>query len=134
MSEQQATRLVQQAYAAFKAGDVPAFLSLLDDDVEWILPEMERVPFAGTWRGRQGVQKFFMTLAADQDVLEFHPEQFIAEGDTVVVLGRFAMRVKSTGRTSRSDWVHVWTIAGDKLTRCREYVDTAVVIRAHGAS
>jgi hypothetical protein len=55
MDEQQNTRLVQQAYERFKTGDLESFLNSLDPLIEWQLPAMENVPFAGTWRGREGV-------------------------------------------------------------------------------
>lgn len=131
MSEQDNTRVVQEAYQSFKSGDVRSFLNRLAADVEWILPEMAQVPFAGTWRGRQGVEKFLATLGSTQEVVEFQPEQFVAQGDTVIVLGRFVMRVKATGRTSRSEWAHVWTIRRGEVAVVREYVDTAAVSAAH---
>jgi ketosteroid isomerase-like protein len=134
MGEQENTRLVQEAYQRVRAGEFDAFLNALDSAIEWHLPAMENVPFAGTWRGREGVREFFRTVRESQEIVEFKPEQFVAQGDTVVVLGRFVMRVKSTGRESASLWAHVWTIAGGKIAHYREYVDTATVSIAHRAS
>jgi ketosteroid isomerase-like protein len=131
---QENTRLVQQAYEKFGAGEVEAFVNLLDSEIEWIVPAMESVPFAGTWRGREGVRKFLRKLAETQEVVEFRPEQFVAQGNTVIVLGRFVMRVKATNRESASDWAHVWTIAAGKIAQVREYVDTAAVSHAHHAA
>ena len=101
MNEQANTRLVQQAYQSVKAGDFPSFLNALGEDVEWQLPDMRNVPFAGTWRGREEVGRFFSIVAQAQDVIEFEPEDFIAQGDKVVALGRFSSRVKSTGQSFR---------------------------------
>ena len=134
MNDQDTTLLVKQAYARFGSGDVESFLDLLDPDIEWQLPEMTDVPFGGTWHGREGVSQFLRKLSESQDVLDFGAEQFIAQGDKVVVLGRFVMHVKSTGRESASDWAHVWTLNGGKVTHFREYVDTATVTRAHAPS
>jgi hypothetical protein len=131
MNEQANRQLVQQAYQSVKAGDVQSLLNSLVEDVRWQLPEMENVPFAGTWHGREQVGQFFSIVAQTQDVVEFEPEEFIAQGDKVVVLGRFSQRVKSTVRVSASDWVHVWTVKDGKVTHFREYVDTAAVSRAH---
>jgi ketosteroid isomerase-like protein len=131
MDVQENTRLVQQAYEKFGAGDVEGFVNSLDSEIEWIVPAMESVPFAGTWRGREGVKKFLRKLAETQEVVEFTPEQFVAQGNTVIVLGRFVMRVKATNRESASDWAHVWTIAAGKIAHFREYVDTAAVSHAH---
>jgi uncharacterized protein len=119
MNEQAYRQLVQQAYHSVKAGNVQSLLNSLAEDVHWQLPEMENVPFAGTWRGREQVGQFFSTVAQTQDVIEYEPEDSIAQGDKVVVLGRFSQRVKSTGRISASAWVHVWTVKGGKVTHFR---------------
>lgn len=131
MNEQTNRQLVQQAYQKVKAGDMQSFLNSLTEDVQWQLPEMENVPFAGTWHGREQVGQFFNTVAQAQDDGELELEEFIAQGDKVVVLGRFSWRVKSTGRVSASDWAHVWTVKSGKITHFCEYVDTAAVSRTH---
>jgi uncharacterized protein len=133
MNEQANRQLVQQAYQSVKAGDVQSLLNSLAEDIQWQLPEMENVPFAGTWRGREQVEQFFSIVAQTQDVVEFDLEDFIAQGDKVVVLGRFSQRVKSTGRISTSAWAHVWTVKDGRVTHFYEYVDTAAVSRAHTA-
>ena len=134
MHEQTNTRLVQQAYQSVKAGDFQSFLNALAEDVQWQLPEMENVPFSGTWHGREQIGQFFSKVALAQDVIEFEPADFIAQDDRVVVLGRFSSRVKSTGRVSASAFAHVWTVKGGKVTHFREYVDTAAVSKAHTAA
>jgi len=130
MPEQSNAKLVQQAYQVFKEGQIESFLNLLSKDVLWVLPEMPNVPFAGTWNCRDGVAQFFSRMREVQDVEEFEPEEFIAQGNKVVVLGRFTMRIKVTG--ARSAWAHVWTIQDGVVTAVREYVDTLAVSRAHG--
>ena len=92
---------------------------------------MPNVPFAGTWKGRQKVGEFFRQMAETQDIVEFAPEEFVGHSDKVIVLGRFTMHVKATGKDSRSDWVHVWTIKDGKVGEMREYVDALAVSRAH---
>jgi uncharacterized protein len=134
MNEQANMQLLQQAYQSIKVGDIQAFLNSLAEDVQWQLPEMENVPFAGKWQGREGVGQFFSKVFEVQDVVEFEPEEYIAQGDKVVVLGRFLMRLKATGREFGSDWAHVWTVKGGKIVRFYEYVDTAAVSRAHTAA
>jgi hypothetical protein len=58
MNEQENTRLVQRAYQSIQAGDFQVLLDSFAEDVQWQLPEMENVPFAGTWRGREGIRQF----------------------------------------------------------------------------
>ena len=134
MNEQENTRLVQQFYQSQKTGDIESLLNSLARDVQWVVPEMENVSFAGTWQGRDGVGQFFRIVSEVQDVVEFEPEEYIAQGNKVVVPGRFTMRIKATGRNVSSAWAHVWTLENGQITRFYEYVDTAVVSSAHTAA
>ena len=134
MNEQENTSLVKQAYEAMAAGDVESLLKLLDADIEWHMPAMEDVPFAGVRYGHNGVREFVYLLNDSHEVVEFMPEQFVAQGKIVVVLGRLTMRARLTGRKIHSAWAHAWTVAAGKVTYFQEYVDTAAVIRGHAMS
>jgi ketosteroid isomerase-like protein len=94
LSEEINTKLIQQAYQSIKAGDIPSFFNLLAENVLWIVPELTNVPFAGTWEGREQAGQFFSRMVEVQDVIEFEPEEFIAQHDNVVVLGHFTMYVR----------------------------------------
>ena len=131
MNEQENTRIVQQAYENFKNGDIPALLDLYSDDIDWRLPEIENVPWSGSRKGREETAELFQSLAEAQDVLTFNPQEFIAKGDKVVVLGDYSWRVKATGREFGSEWAHVWTVKNGKLVGFQEYADTAATSKAH---
>lgn len=131
MSEQENTKLVQQIYQNFKAGDTQSLFSLFSEDIEWQLPEMENVPFAGKRIGIEQVAQFFATLADTLEVQDFNPREFIAQGDKVVGLGHYAWHVKATGREYECDFAHVFTIRASKVVRFHEYMDTAVAATAH---
>ena len=120
MDDHENTRLVRHVDEKFRSGDVESFLDSLHPDIEWQVPQMAGVPFAGSWHRREGVSQFLRKLIESQEVRDFRAEQFIAQGNKVVVLGRFVMHVKSTGRESTSDWAHVWTLNGGKVTHFRE--------------
>jgi ketosteroid isomerase-like protein len=131
MSEQQNTDLVQQAYENFKSGNIQALLSLISDDVEWQLPEVDGIPFTGKRRGLEQVAQFFAMVGDGQDVLQFEPGLFIAQGDKVAVQGHYSWLVKSTGRNYESDFAHVFTIREGKIVAFQEYLDTAVASAAY---
>ena len=134
MSEQENTRIVQQAYENFKKGDLPALLNLYSDDIDWRLPKIENMPWFESRKGRQKTAEFFQSLAEAQDVLTFNPREFIAQGDKVVALGDYSWRVKATGREFGSEWAHVWAVRNGKLAGFREYSDTAAASNAHRKS
>jgi ketosteroid isomerase-like protein len=134
MNEQENTNVIKRAYEAMATGDIESFLKLMDADVEWHMPAMDDVPFAGVRYGHNGVREFARLLNESHEVVEFLPEQFIAQGKIVVVLGRFEMRVRATGRKIASDWAHAWTVSAGKIAYFQEYVDTAAVVRGHAVS
>ena len=130
MSEQNKS-IVNQAYSNFKTGNINGILDLLADDVNWTLPQMEGVPFAGTRTGRDSVSEFFATLDSSHESLTFEPRELIAEGDKVVALGSYQWRVKSNSREFGGDFAHVFTIQDGKIVAFNEYMDTAVCRDAH---
>ena len=131
MSEQENIAVVQQAYNNFKTGNIQALLALFSDDIEWELPKVENVPFTGKRTGLTAVGEFFALVGANQDVLQFEPRDFVAQGDRVVSLGDYEWRVKDTGREFGSDFAHVFTIRDGKVIAFKEYFDSAVVAAAY---
>ena len=130
MSDKTSTDVVQQAYAAFGQGDIPALLSLLTDDVEWSLPGPSVIPWAGTRHGHEGVTEFFSMLGETLEFEQFEPREFVAQGDTVVVLGHERSLVKPTGRGFEQEWAHVYTLRDGKIAEGRFIEDTAAQVVA----
>jgi ketosteroid isomerase-like protein len=131
MNPQDNVKIAQQAYENFKAGNIPALLNLVADDVEWILPEVAGVAISGTREGRDEVADFFKTLNETQEVIRFEPREFIAQNDQVVVLGSYSFRVKATRQRFESDWAHVFTIQNGHIVHFQEFTDTAAVAVAY---
>ena len=124
MSAQENTKLVQDAYAAFGRGDVPALLAMMTDDVDWhaAVGVGPNVPSGGPRHGRDEVGKFFKQVADSIDFKQFEPREFVAERDKVVALGFYHGVARPTGRAFKSDWVMVFTHArgkGRPLSRVR---------------
>ncbi len=122
---------VQSLYAAFGRGDIPFILAHLDDAIAWVSNcSSDRIPWGGTRKGRAGAQSFFQALADHLDFELFDPREFAADGDLVVVHGRTVAKVKQTSRRFDSDWVHLFTIAGGRVTRWQEFYDTDAILAA----
>jgi uncharacterized protein len=125
MSEQDNLKLVQEGYADFARGDVQSLLGKFAEDIEWVIPGSKNNPLSGTYKGRNRVGDFFKTLSDLAEISSFEPREFVAQGDKVVVLGREAGRVKSTGRTFQTDWAMAFTVRNGKVVRFQEYTDTS---------
>jgi uncharacterized protein len=131
MNEQENLRIVQEGYTAFGRGDIATALSSYADDVDWAMPgSPDVVPYAGRRRGREQVAQFYSTFAQTEDV---ELQDFIAQGDKVLVLGHYKGRVKSTGRSYTKDFIHVVTLRDGKVVKFREYVASDDMHAAFGA-
>ena len=118
--------IIEQAYASFAAGDVPAALAAFADDIRWA--EADGFPLGGTYVGPQAVLAgVFMRLGEIGDHFAVVPEQFVADGDTVVALGHLSWKHKDTGAPASVKTAHVWTFDGGKATSFVQHIDTVRV-------
>ena len=134
MSEQTNADVVRQVYEAFGSGDIPAMLGMLTDDVEITLQGPPVLPYAGTHRGHESFAEFVSLLGETLEFERFEPREFVAQGDTVVVLGDDRSLVKSTGRAFEEEWAHVYTLRDDKIAKGLLIEDTAAQVVAFGAA
>ncbi len=134
MNERTKVGVVQQAYEAFGRGDIPAVLDLLTDDVEWTLQGPSVIPFAGTFRGREGIEEFYSLVGETLEFEQFEPREFVGQGDMVVVVGYERSVVKQTGRRFEQEWAHVYTLRDDKIATGRFFENTAAEVEAFTAA
>ena len=121
------TEIVQQAYAAFGRGDVPAILAALTDDVEWRFHASQStgIPYGGTFTGKKEVEAWFATLAQNDEIQQFEPREFLEGPNHVTVLGWERVRPLHNGSAFDGEWVHVFTLKGGKISRWIGTADTA---------
>ena len=122
---------VRSIYEAFGRGDAPTVLAAFSPDIVWTEAESlayaDRNPYRGPDAVAAGVFGRLMTEWANFQV---RPETFIDGGDKIVVLGRYAGTYKATNRPVNAQFVHVWTVDGDKVTRFEQFTDTDQFSRA----
>jgi ketosteroid isomerase-like protein len=123
-------QLVKQGYERFGTGDIQGLLELFADDIQWTVPAIENAAFAGSRSGKASVAQFFTQLTEGEEITEFAPTEFIAEGDKVVVIGKSAATVRSTGRSYSTQWVHIFTVRDGKIAEFLEVFDNAAATRA----
>ena len=130
MSAESNLHMVRQTYTYFGEGNIEGVISGFSPDIQWESKYTSGVPLDGTWTGADNVLKFFGLLDELLAVKAFVPEKFIAQNDTVVVLGYEEVQVKANGAAYRNDWVQVWTLDHGKVVHLRTYNDTATVAAA----
>ena len=126
MSEAQNVETVGKIYEAFGRGDIPYIIDQLLEDVRWVSHFESVVPWAGDYSGKSRVQKFFDAIGGSVDVTAFTPREFVAQGDTVVSLGEFGCRVRSTGKSALTRWVFIWKFREGRVYSYEQFHDPAI--------
>jgi uncharacterized protein len=129
MSIEKNVQIVKDFFAALGSRDKQALLSLVAEDIEWIVPG-EDWPLAGTHRGHAGLENVLQKANEEVETTYPQPPEFIAQGDRVLVIGFATGRIKATKKTFEDHWVFDITVRDGKVTNIREYVDTQALARA----
>lgn len=130
------TRLIQSIYEALARGDAASVLGAFDANVVWSEAEnyeyADGNPYVGPQRIAEGV---FGRLMTEWDGFSVTPQQFVGEGEVVVTTGRYRGTYKATGTPVDAQFVHLWTVRGEKAVAFQQYTDTLQFARAiHGAA
>jgi hypothetical protein len=122
---------VQEIYALFGRGDIPAILGKLREDIEWEHDAVDHgVPWLVPRKGRSEVVGFFETLAGIE-FRRFEPRAILEGGNQVVATIFVDLTVKATGGTIRDLEAHLWTFDDDgKVARFKHLADTHQHVRA----
>lgn len=122
-----ATEIVRGFYARLAAGDAPGALGLMAPDIEWITMWHYKVHGRGPEAVAEGLLK---PLMVEWSRFALEPSEFIADGDTVVSLGRFTGVHGATGKQAAAGYAHVWTVRDRRIARFRQYIDTLAIAEA----
>ncbi len=119
-------QVLKDGFDRFLAGDIPGFLELVSEDVQWDHRGPEEVPFNKLYKGRAGVAEFFQVMMAAQQPIVFEPREFFGSGDRVVCLGFFRWTVPATKKEWESDFAMAVTISDSKISEWRVMFDMGV--------
>lgn len=121
-----AKTVVEKMFTAFSSGDIEKFVDTVSDDTVWIYHGTQIIP-AGTFEKKEGVRIFFTNILERTEIISFEPQQFIVEGNMVVVLGQEHQKVKRSGRELKQKWVQIYTVENELITRMEEFATSKEV-------
>jgi ketosteroid isomerase-like protein len=121
-----AKEVVENMFAAFSSGDADRFVATVSQDTVWIYHGTQIIP-KGRFEKKEGVRTFFSNILDKTEIINFEPQQYIVEGNTVVVLGREHQKVKRSGRELKQKWVQIYTVENDLITRMEEFATSEEV-------
>ena len=115
-----------------KGANVEQVLDLFDDQVEMHSVLEPDVPheLARVQRSREDARNYFKALLDDWEMIDFPTEKMVADGDTVVWIGRCHWRNRHDGSELDTPKVDVWTFRNGKAVRFFEMFDSLGFARA----
>jgi ketosteroid isomerase-like protein len=127
--------IVRRAYELWsetKAGSVDHWMSLMADYVDWRsmadgAPGLEFTCGAST---REQVRGYLEGLTRDWEMLRYVVDEFVAQGDRVVMLGRCAWKHRATGKFVDMPKADVLRLRDGRIVGFMEYYDTAKAMAA----
>ena len=126
-----ATTVVKDLYASFGRGDLQHVDQLIAPDVTWVFHGPQHlIPYAGVFKGKEGVRDFFSLVSQTIDVRALGQRRFIVDGDTVAVVGWEDSVVRDTGGEFRADWLHLFAVKDGRITAFDEFTDSAAIVEA----
>jgi len=124
--------LVEAMYAALAKQDAESFFDAMSDDARWTI--IGSTDLSRTFDGKEAIVKellepFMAMIDGDFAIV---PEQFIAEGDRVVMLSKGKSKT-TFGKDYNNTYCHVFRVTDGKVREVTEYCDTELIRAAFSA-
>ena len=104
---------------------------MMSEDVEWVVPgPKDKLPFAGLWKGADGIIEFNRILNATMRYDKVEIEEYIVDGNQVAAIFLGEGIAKSTGKSFKSEIVRLYTFKDGKIIRVRNFYDTSSYVSA----
>lgn len=96
-----------------------------------VLHQAEGLPYGGTWRGHEGMARFFHAMSQTWESFDMADQEILATGATAVVLTQVRARARATGRELAFPVLQTISIAEGRIAEVRPfYWDTAAIVAA----
>ncbi|NUK03965.1 nuclear transport factor 2 family protein [Streptomyces lunaelactis] len=99
-----------------------------------VLHQADALPYGGTWRGHAGMARFFLAMSQVWESFDLLEQEFLATGETAVVLSRVRARARASGLELTFPILQAITVKDGQIVEVRPfYWDTEVIARACAA-
>jgi ketosteroid isomerase-like protein len=119
--------VVRSAWEGFRSGDMDQVAAAFDDSAEIVIPES--LPWGGTYRGPDGFRQMIGEFTGLLEDFRPSPENFLEDGDHVVVPLDIQARTK-TGKDMSGRALWLYRVQGSKIVRAEIFADTASTLEA----
>ena len=125
------TETLKGGYDAYNRGDLEGVLENWADDVRWEGGNAD-LPAGKDYDGKDQVTQAFQELGEAWEQAAAVPDEYVGEGDTVCVLGRFEATPRGGGDSVTTPFAHIYRFEGGKVKRIQILTDTLTGARALG--
>ena len=130
MNNQRNIETVKQLYADVVAKNLEGVFNVLTDDIRWEPPYTPEIPHTKLRIGKGGVKDWVIEMAGEVTYSLVKPQAIYADNDAVIVKGFFEGKANATGKSFKSDWVHLWNFRDDKICSYQAFWNTYNVAMA----
>jgi ketosteroid isomerase-like protein len=128
---QENVELVRGLAEAINSWNIDGVLALLHPEFEaYVPPEFSAEP--DTYRGREGIRRYFDSFEDAMDEIRYHPEELWDAGDSVVAAVRLTARGRQTSIPVEQRFVHVWAFRDGMAIGVRTYASASEALEAAG--
>ncbi|MDP9294042.1 MAG: nuclear transport factor 2 family protein, partial [Actinomycetota bacterium] len=123
--------VLRERYQRFNQGDIEGALDLWTDDFVWEGSSSSELPGSGRHEGKPAAIEVLQQAVGAWDSFALSADEFIEQGDTVVVLGH--TDVAKSDRSATIPVVHIWRWRGeDEICRLQILTETLESARILG--
>jgi ketosteroid isomerase-like protein len=99
-----------------------------------VLHQADGLPYGGTWRGHAGMEQFFLAMSQAWESFEMVKQEFLATGETAVVLTQVSACARASGRKLTFPILQTIAVKDGRIAEIRPfYWDTAAIAAACSA-
>jgi ketosteroid isomerase-like protein len=133
---QENVEIVRGQIEAFNARDYEAALAVLDEEVEWHVPDVAALdaPESGVLRGRAQVAEQFARWFEAWEAHTYQVTDARGQGEHVFIAGLQVGRGRQSGLDVRLPTFHVFTLRDRKIVAMRTFPERAEALEAAGLS
>lgn len=114
-------RVVERMFAAFGRGDIDALVETVHPESRWTYiganPRTTKAEFSGT----EAVRKFFERILRRLDMSAFNTDEYVVEGETVVIFGSETGTVRESGEHFHNEWSQKYVVRDGLIVEMLEY-------------
>jgi ketosteroid isomerase-like protein len=124
--------LVRRGHVAFRDSGEEAIFEYLHADID--LTPVEELLDGETFHGHDGVRRFFQMLREAFGDFGWEPQEFVDQGDHVIVVTRFFAAGRGSGVPVEAMIYNVWTVRHGKAVRVHGHLSRSDALEAAGLS